>query len=93
MVRSNLLFKLVIALIIDGLVFGLIFAIPQFGTTIPQWAKVNLWKKATEKQSWAIKDLVEVPESLEPGQYILSFRWDCLNTPQVWASCANIEIV
>ena len=65
------------------------------GTTPPgsEWAKVNLWKKPKKPQEWAIKDLVEVPESLEPGQYILSFRWDSLRSPQVWSSCANIEIV
>ena len=65
------------------------------GTTPPgsEWAKVNLWKKPKKPQEWAIKDLVEVPENLEPGQYILSFRWDSLRSPQVWSSCANIEIV
>ena len=39
------------------------------------------------------KDLVEVPETLEPGEYVLSFRWDSQQTPQVWNSCANIKIV
>ena len=69
------------------------------GTTPPgsQWAKINLWLKPQDNggpkpQNWAIKDLVEVPESLELGQYILSFRWDSLRTPQVWNTCANIEI-
>ena len=42
---------------------------------------------------WGIKDLVQVPQSLEPGRYVLSFRWDTQNTPQVWNTCANIEIV
>ena len=42
---------------------------------------------------WGFKDYVQVPESLETGQYILSFRWDSEHTPQVWNSCANIEIV
>ena len=58
-----------------------------------EWAKVNLSKKPQKGDSWAIKDLVEIPEDLEPGHYILSFRWDSLRTPQVWSSCANIEIV
>ena len=69
------------------------------GTTPPgsQWAKINLWEKSPDNggpspQRWAIKDFVEVPESLELGQYILSFRWDSLRTPQVWNTCANIEI-
>ena len=42
---------------------------------------------------WAFLDLVQVPTSLEPGQYVLSFRWDCQQSSQVWSSCANIEIV
>merc|ERR1712110_407712 len=39
------------------------------------------------------KDLVVVPEHLEPGWYVLSWRWDAMTAPQVWVSCANIEIV
>ena len=54
---------------------------------------MNLPKKTGKHDSWAFKDLVEVPESFEPGEYVLSFRWDSQQTPQVWNSCANIEIV
>jgi len=39
------------------------------------------------------KDLVKVPEDLEPGEYVLSWRWDAVSAPQVWVSCANIEII
>ena len=39
------------------------------------------------------KDYVVVPEDLEPGDYVLSWRWDAATAPQVWVSCANIEIV
>jgi len=43
---------------------------------------------------WAFKDYVEVPEDrFPPGKYVLSFRWDSQRKPQVWNSCANIEIV
>ena len=42
---------------------------------------------------YGIKDLVQVPESLEPGDYVLSFRWDCQNTDQVWQTCANIHVI
>jgi len=58
-----------------------------------EWAKVNLPKIPDRDDEWAFKDLVEVPESLEPGEYVLSFRWDCQHTSQVWNACANIEIV
>ena len=57
-----------------------------------EWAKVDL-PKPTRTDSWVFKDFVEVPASLEPGQYVLSYRWDCQATPQVWNSCANIEII
>merc|ERR1719516_568637 len=35
-------------------------------------------------------DYVKVPENLEPGLYILGFRWDCKCSPQVWNVCSNI---
>ena len=58
-----------------------------------EWAKVHLPSELLGSKNWAIKDLVEVPENLEPGEYVLSFRWDCQQSPQVWNSCANIQIV
>jgi len=57
-----------------------------------EWAKITLPKEASISDMWAFQDRVEVPESLEPGDYVLSFRWDCLESPQIWSSCANIKI-
>jgi len=37
-------------------------------------------------------DKLKVPESLAKGEYILSWRWDCEETPQVWNSCADLTI-
>jgi len=37
-------------------------------------------------------DLVEVSPELEPGNYVLSFRWDCKCSSQVWNVCSNIVI-
>jgi len=37
-------------------------------------------------------DQIKVPCSLEPGEYVLSFRWDCKCTSQVFNTCANIQI-
>ena len=39
------------------------------------------------------KDHVVVPEDLEPGEYVLGWRWDAMSGAQVWVSCANIEII
>ena len=59
-----------------------------------EWAKITLPEHEAEKgYGWAFKDLVVVPEDLEPGQYVLSWRWDSYNTPQIWSSCANINII
>ena len=43
--------------------------------------------------SGQVIDMVEVPVDLEPGEYVLSFRWDSKCSPQVWASCSNIFIL
>lgn len=40
-----------------------------------------------------IIDHLVVPEGLTPGDYILGWRWDCEQTPQVWASCADVVVV
>jgi len=42
---------------------------------------------------WTLMDELEVPADLTPGDYVLSFRWDCEQTPQVWNACANIKLV
>ena len=65
------------------------------GTNPPgsEWTKMSLPTEMKETDFWAFRDLVAVPEDLEPGQYVLSYRWDCEHTPQVWNSCANINVV
>jgi len=40
-----------------------------------------------------IYDNVKVPDNLDTGDYVLSFRWDSKCSPQVWGACANIRIV
>lgn len=44
------------------------------------------------KFMFTIKDKLRVPNNLELGEYSLSWRWDCEQTPQVWNSCADITI-
>lgn len=39
---------------------------------------------------FSIMDEVNVPNT--PGEYVLSWRWDCEETDQVWNSCADIVI-
>lgn len=40
-----------------------------------------------------IVDQVIIPADLAPGDYVLGWRWDCEESSQVWASCADVSIV
>lgn len=40
---------------------------------------------------WHIVDKVYVPK-LEPGRYVLSWRWDCEQSAQVWSNCADVQL-
>jgi len=53
-----------------------------------EWTEIPI----EEKLIYLI-DYVQVPASLQLGEYVLSFRWDCKKTAQVWNVCANINIV
>merc|ERR1740121_2421043 len=44
-----------------------------------------------DKNKFSVMDEVSVPNT--PGEYVLSWRWDCESADQVWASCADIRIV
>ena len=59
---------------------------------------INMGTEAKNKKTEAyiyleIVDLVRVPASLAPGNYMLQWRWDCEESDQVWASCADIEVI
>ena len=64
------------------------------GGTFPlnsQWTEIPVeWK---DRSTVHILDKVQVPVNLEPGEYVLSFRWDCFFSSQIWNTCANIEII
>lgn len=40
---------------------------------------------------WGVVDKLKVPDIPE-GDYVLGFRWDSEQTPQVWSSCADVSI-
>jgi len=46
----------------------------------------------TDLFSFNIIDRVQIPADLAPGDYVLSFRWDCEQTPQIWNNCADVTI-
>eukprot|EP00937_MAST-01D_sp_MAST-1D-sp2_P006735 g6735.t1 len=41
---------------------------------------------------YSIVDQVAVPAGLEPGEYLMSWRWDCEQTTQIWQNCADVLI-
>lgn len=56
----------------------------------------SMWTKVPLESSLArghVIDHVQVPSDLAPGDYVLSFRWDCEDTFQIWNMCSNIRIV
>jgi len=42
---------------------------------------------------WSLSDEVVVPTNIPAGDYVLSWRWDCEESFQVWQNCANVEVV
>lgn len=70
---------------------------PQFPAPLPcgQFGCVYGFGKhglGEQMFKFSIVDKVQVPAHLQPGKYVLSFRYDCEQTPQVWNSCSDIEI-
>eukprot|EP00440_Ansanella_granifera_P062312 gb/GFBE01067561.1/.p1 GENE.gb/GFBE01067561.1/~~gb/GFBE01067561.1/.p1 ORF type:complete len:373 (+),score=94.86 gb/GFBE01067561.1/:1-1119(+) len=43
--------------------------------------------------SFSIVDQVHVPDDLPEGEYLLSWRWDCEQSAQVWQNCADVKLV
>lgn len=42
--------------------------------------------------SFSVGDALQIPRNLEPGKYVLSWRWDCEQTSQVWFTCSDLEV-
>merc|ERR550514_2296291 len=39
-----------------------------------------------------ISDEVQIPKDIQPGRYVISWRWDCEETAQVWQNCGDVLI-
>merc|ERR1711988_477572 len=52
--------------------------------------KYNRYEK--EYTPFHVVDNVIIPGELEYGNYVLSWRWDNEQTPQVWSTCADIQV-
>jgi len=42
--------------------------------------------------AWSVVDKVRVPQ-VPAGEYVVSFRWDCEQTAQIWSQCSDVTIV
>ena len=58
-----------------------------------EWTKNPLNSRHSSEEHGHVIDYVEVPSYLDHGRYVLSFRWDCQQSPQIWNVCANIDII
>lgn len=39
-----------------------------------------------------IVDKLQIPTDIEAGEYLLSWRWDCEQSAQIWQTCADVII-
>lgn len=56
-------------------------------------APCTLEEMKSRTMDFGIVDLVKIPMGIPEGDYVLSFRWDCEQLPQVWGNCADVKIV
>lgn len=64
-----------------------------YGYGVGSIGRAIAWDYFTDRFKFHIVDKVHVPEELPAGEYVLSWRWDVEQSPQVWANCADITIV
>ena len=67
----------------------------QFSEPAPGLSGFGIWIQNITNVlfKFHIIDRVKIPPNLEPGYYVLSFRWDCEQTPQIWNGCSDIKLV
>lgn len=65
---------------------------PQFTPPLPGLYGFGLPGVGESAFTFSVIDKLQLPASIKPGAYVLSFRYDCEQTSQVWNSCADILI-
>ena len=53
-------------------------------------SKFPNWKT---KEIPNIVDRVRLPTAIKPGEWVIQWRWDAEQTPQVWNGCADVSVV
>jgi len=61
-------------------------------TAYNRWGKNPTDCSGTWPTTLYIEDTVVIPQNIEPGEYVLGWRWDCEETTQIWQSCSDITI-
>eukprot|EP01065_Artemidia_motanka_P022789 TRINITY_DN269_c0_g1_i1.p1 TRINITY_DN269_c0_g1~~TRINITY_DN269_c0_g1_i1.p1 ORF type:complete len:428 (+),score=110.04 TRINITY_DN269_c0_g1_i1:96-1379(+) len=56
-------------------------------------APVVKGKPCHTKEIPRIVDKVRVPKDLAAGEYVVGWRWDCEQTPQIWSACGDVTVV
>ena len=59
---------------------------------VPQFPAPCASCEGVDWSGFSVRDVVKIPEDLEPGKYIMGFRYDCEATAQVWSNCADVTI-
>ena len=59
----------------------------------PSFSFFSFFCSGRDPYNTLISDQLRVPAAVVPGKYVLSIRWDCEKSAQVWTNCADIEIV
>ena len=63
----------------------------QFPVPCPKCYGQALFGRSQPSNMWAIVDEVQVPNIT--GDYVLRWRWDTEQNPQIWTHCADVTIV
>lgn len=66
-----------------GYCFGNVTKKPSAACTLDEYKNASF--------DFGIVDRVKVPD-LPEGDYVLSWRWDCEMTKQIWSNCADVTI-
>jgi hypothetical protein len=69
-----------------------VFPLPEAHGYSVQCKAVEMMKVTAMFSTLNIVDQVQIPADLPPGDYVVSWRWDCEQTPQIWAGCADVTI-
>lgn len=65
-----------------------------FGGGSCQGEGVHCTPAQFQKQNFdfGLVDKVKIPANLPEGEYVVGFRWESEQTPQVWSSCSDVTI-